>query len=340
MSSHQSSYEVVLRSVEFNYPERIPVRSHSHREEGQEALHFSDTFDIHSLDTDSSGWELGTEGMDEWGCVWQQPKDKDIVNMGYIVEHPLREWEEMETYVFPDPDDESRYSDIAELLEKAGDRYVLVYKHSLLFERMWFLRGLNNLMQDFVLDPAKVHNLVERILEFDLGIITNLKRLFQGRIHGYWTTDDWGTQTGLMIGIPMWRKFFKLRYKKIFDEIHSAGMHVWFHSCGKINEIIGELIDVGVDVINSFQPVLLGIEEIRDKFAGRVCFETCVDIQKTLPFGSDEDIRKEIRALVGNFRTPRGGLVVCDYGEGKMIGVPNEKKQIMFDALREYENSL
>jgi uroporphyrinogen decarboxylase len=339
MSSRQSSYDIVRKSIELEYPERIPVRSHSHREEGQKAIHFGDTFDIHSLDTDTRGWELGMEGEDEWGCVWQHSKDKNISNIGYIVFHPLYEWNNMAAYKFPDSNDMSRYARIERPLSEVGDKYVLIYKHSLLFERMWFLRGLNNLMQDFLLEPKKVHELADKIVEFDLDMIRNLKRLFKGRIHGLWTTDDWGTQNGMMIGIPMWREFFKRRYKAIFDEIHSAGMHVWLHSCGKINDVIDEFISVGVDVINTFQPTLLGIEEIKNRFVGRVCFETCVDIQKTLPFGSDEDIREEIKMLVEKCRTPKGGLIICDYGEGRMIGVPDGKKQIMFNALKELEKT-
>jgi len=333
-----TSYEIVKRAIEFGSPERVPMRSHSHKEEGQQVLGFSDTFDIHSLDTDTVGWEVGTEGKDEWGSVWKQPKYKNIINIGQVMVNPLSDWEKMETYVFPDPSDKSRYKGIERSLRKASDKYVLIYKHFLLFERMWFLRGLNNLFEDFLLEPQKVHELADRILEFDIGIVRNLKKFFKGKIHGFWTTDDWGTQTGTMISIPLWRKFFKARYKKFFDEVHSAGMHVWLHSCGKINDVVGEWISLGVDVINTFQPALLGIEEVGEKFSGRVCFETCADIQKTLPFGTDEDIRKEVKALVENWRTPQGGLIICDYGEGSMIGVPDEKKKIIFSALKELEN--
>jgi len=333
-----NSREIVKRAIEFGSPERVPIRSHSHRAEGQQMVKFSDTFDVHSLDTDTIGWELGTEGKDEWGCVWQQPKYKNIINIGYPAFHPLSDWEKIKTYVFPDANDKSRYEGIEKFLKKAGDKYVLIYKHCLLFERMWFLRGLNNLFEDFLLEPRKVHELADRILEFDIGIVRNLKKFFKGKIHGFWTTDDWGTQTGPMISIPLWRNFFKASYKEFFDEVHSAGMHVWLHSCGKINDVIEEWISLSVDVINTFQPALLGIEEIGKRFSGRVCFETCVDIQKTLPFGTNEDIRKEVKALVENWRTPQGGLIICDYGEGRMIGVPDEKKQIIFSALKELEN--
>ena len=339
MDSTQSSYEIMRRAIEFSWPARIPVRSHSHREEGQQMLHFSDSYDIHVLDRDTAGWELGTVGTDEWGCIWHQSDDENVNNIGYVAHHPLHDWENFDTYRFPDPHAESRYERFEELLKGAGDKYVLVYKHSLLFERLWFLRGLNNLMEDFLLHPDRVHDLADRVVEFDLGIIENLRKRFKGRIHGLWTTDDWGTQQGLMIGLPMWRTFFRDRYRVLFDAVHDAGLHVWLHSCGRINDVVGEFASIGVDVINTFQPVLLGLDEMGRLFRGRVCLETCVDIQKTLPFGSEEDIRDEIRELVERCATPAGGLIVCDYGEGSMIGVPNEKKQIIFDALKEIETA-
>ena len=71
-----------------------------------------------------------------------------------------------------------------------------------------------------------------------------------------------------------------------------------------------------------------------------MCFETCVGIQKTLPFGSNEDIKKELKEIFEKCRTPQGGLIICDYGEGSMIGVPNEKKQLIFSTLEELENAL
>jgi uroporphyrinogen decarboxylase len=338
MATTQSQREIVRTSIEFGFPQRIPVRSHSHREGGEESPHESDTFDIHALDTDTVGWELGREGVDEWGCIWEHAKSKEVVNMGHVASHPLGEWKDYDTYMFPDPEDESRYAPIQESLRQAGNRYVLLYKHNLLFERMWFLRGLTNLMQDFILEPARVNELADRVMDFDVRLLRNTSRRFKGKIHGFWTTDDWGTQAGLMISLPMWREFFKERYRRIIDEIHCAGMHVWFHSCGKINDIIEELISMGVDVINTFQPSLLGIEEIGRRFAGRVCFETCADIQKTLPFGTDEDVKDEVRALIRNWHSPRGGLIICDYGEGKMIGAPNEKKSTLYEAVDEFNS--
>jgi uroporphyrinogen-III decarboxylase len=135
----------------------------------------------------------------------------------------------------------------------------------------------------------------------------------------------------------LWDEFFKPRYKRIFDAVHAAGWQVWMHSCGKVNEIIDSLIDIGVDVLNLQQPRALGIEEIGRRFAGRVCFSTLCDIQHTLPFASDEDVRKEAKLLIDHWATKEGGLFICDYGDGRAIGVSAERKKLMFEAFREFD---
>ncbi len=96
-------------------------------------------------------------------------------------------------------------------------------------------------------------------------------------------TDDWGTQQACFISLEMWREFFKDRHRRLFEVIHEAGMHAWMHSCGYINDIVGEWIDCGPDVVNPQQPRTLGIEEMGQRCRGRIRSESLCDIQATLP---------------------------------------------------------
>jgi len=104
------------------------------------------------------------------------------------------------------------------------------------------------------------------------------------------------------------------------------------HSCGKINGIMESLVDIGVDVLNLQQPRVLGIEEIGKRFAGKVCFSTTCDIQHTLPFLGAQEIEEEAKLLVSCWGTDKGGLILSDYGDSIAIGVPEEKKRIMFES--------
>jgi len=315
-----SSYEVVCRAVEFQGPERLPVRF--------EALELSD---VHNV-----GWnQIGTgdhdlrETTDEWGCLWVR---SEVANMGQVKGHPLADWRALDHYQWPDPDDPAFYEGMEERFAGSDGKYVSTGIFMLLFERMHALHGFENTLTDLYLERERIETLADRIVEFDLGIIRDVAHRFPGCIHGFGFTDDWGTQQNVFIKPQLWDEFFKPRYKRIFDAAHEVGWHVWMHSCGKINAILESLIEIGLDVINLQQPRALGIEEIGQQFCGRICFESLCDIQHTLPFKGAEEIREEAELLLEHWAAPDGGFILSDYGDGQAIGVELEKKQIMLEA--------
>ena len=320
-----SSYEVVRRAVEFDGPERLPVQF--------------DTLGMN--DAHRVGWnQTGTgdaslrETIDEWGCLWRR---SEMTNMGQVKGHPLADWGAMDRFCWPDPDAPSVYEGMEERFAGSDGKYVLTGIFMLLFERMHALHGFENTLADLYLERERIETLADRIVEFDLGLIRNIAERFPGRIHGFSFTDDWGTERNVFIRPQLWDEFFKPRYSRIFDAAHEAGWHVWMHSCGKVNDILEGLIEIGLDVINLQQPRALGIEEIGTRYRGRICFQSLCDIQHTLPFKGTEEIRDEARLLLEHWATPQGGFILSDYGDGAAIGVELEKKQIMLDAFLEID---
>ena len=154
--------------------------------------------------------------------------------------------------------------------------------------------------------------------------------------NGFFFTDDWGTEKALLIPPELWRQFFKPRYMRIFEAVHKAGWHVWMHTCGKVNEVIEDLIEIGLDVINLLRPRLLGIEEIGQRFRGRICFESLCDLQRTLPFKGPEEIRDEAKLLLKNWATNKGGFILTCYN-GEEIGATPEKEKLMLEAFQEFD---
>jgi uroporphyrinogen decarboxylase len=318
-----SSYEVVKRAIEFERPDRLPTL-------------FAE---LGTCDTAGIGWnQIGTgdrtqrRTVDEWGCEWART---EVENMGQVKGHPLSDWAALDTFKWPDADDPSFYEGMEARAEALTDsKYVTIGIFMLLFERMHALHGFENTLRDLYIDRERVEMLADRIVEFDLGIIRNVSKRFPGRIHGFTFSDDWGTERSLFVSPAMWDEFFKPRYKRIFDAAHAAGWHVWMHSCGKVNDIIEGLIEIGLNVINLQQPRALGIEEIGRRFRGRIAFSSLCDIQHTLPFKGEREIRAEAALLLKHWATPDGGFILSDYGDGRAIGVDGEKKRIMFDAFR------
>ncbi|MHB0877245.1 MAG: uroporphyrinogen decarboxylase family protein [Anaerolineae bacterium] len=317
-----TSREIVQRAIEFRHPERLPLSF--------PLLGFSDLYGVGYKQ--AAGWAPREPGVDEWGCPWQKTIQP---NMGQVRDNPLKDWAAMDSYDFPDPCAPGRFDDIERQLQGAGDKYVLIGSGFTLFERAHFLHGYAETLQDMYLHPNEVHQLLDHILEFQLGIVTGAKR-FQGAIDGFMMTDDWGTQLGPMIGLPLWREFFRPRYQRLFAAIREAGLHSWLHSCGRINAIIGDLIEIGLDVVEVEQPRVLGIEEVGRLYGGRICFETVVDIQQTIPSGTLENIRAEARLLWEHWASARGGLVIKDYSprasDDASINYSYEKRLAMFEA--------
>ena len=321
----QTPKEVMTAAIEFKTPDRLPV--------------MFDSFGV--SDVRRIGWkQIGTGDhgkritYDEWHCGWQRTEMK---NMGQITLHPLNEWSDLDGFAWPDPDNADFYEGMESRFEGTGGYYLTTGIFMLLFERLHGLRGFENIMADLYLERELIDKLADRIVEFDIRVIENISSRFPGQIDGFTFTDDWGTETALIISPKQWKEFFKPRYKKIFDAAHNAGWHVMMHSCGKVNDILDDLYGIGCNIVELQQPKALGIEEVGKKHAGKLCFQSLCDIQHTLPMATDEDIEAEAKLLLDSWGTDSGGFILADYGDGEAIGVPPEKKKIMYDAFMKYD---
>jgi len=316
--------ERVRRAIRFQHPDRLPVSFSSLQRDdfGSSGLQFPSTRTL----GDGSG-------PDHFNCIWEKTETH---NMGQVKGHPLLDGPAaLRNYTWPDPDNPAYYAKIPEVMAlRAEDgAYVRAGIFMLIFERMHSLRGFENTLTDLYLEPDFSAEIADRLVEFDIRVMRNCASAAgANRIHGLGFTDDWGTQQNCFIAPDLWRSFFAPRYKRIFDVAHGFGWDVSMHSCGKVNDLIEPLIEIGLDSINLQQPRALGIEEIGRRYRGRICFESLCDIQHTLPFRDAAAIREEAALLLKHWSTPVGGFILSDYGDGEAIGVPIEKKHIMLDA--------
>ena len=156
---------------------------------------------------------------------------------------------------------------------------------------------------------------------------------------GIGITDDWGTETSTFISPELWRKVFKKRYKKLIDISHKHGLHVWMHSDGKINEIMDDLIEIGLDAINLTSPQLLGIEEVGKRYKGKINFFSAIDTQKTMIFGSEKEIREEFERVANNWASEKGGLIIFldDYNYDA-LELDIKRRKMLCEIFKEYTN--
>jgi len=239
---------------------------------------------------------------DEWGVLWDRRIDKDI---GVPVNRLLENMK-LNNILIHDPDDFRRYAHFKPIINANPQRYILVKFSYNLFERAWSLRGMENLMMDFIDNPSFVHELFDTITEFNLKIMKNLKNF---PIDGLQFGDDWGGQRELLMGPDAWRKFIKPYLVKMYDQAHAQEYDVFIHSCGNITAILDELVEIGVNVFNPFQPEVMDLEDTISKYSHRLAFYGGLSIQKTLPFGKPKDVQQEVRHRL-NLAYKYNGLII------------------------------
>jgi uroporphyrinogen decarboxylase len=164
-----------------------------------------------------------------------------------------------------------------------------------------------NLMVDMLEAPQFVDQLFEAIAAYDLAVVEEaLKHDIDAVLFG----DDWGHQQGLLFGARLWRRFIKPHLALLYAAVKRAGKAVMIHSCGKVQELFPELIDLGLDVFNPFQPEVMDPFEMKREFGARLAFFGGVSVQRLLPHGTPRQVRDEVRRLkeeVGR----EGGLVLA-----------------------------
>jgi len=327
--------EVVTRAVEFRHPPRLPVSG------------YGAVSDVTWIAYDQiRPPEAGDDpAVDQWLCRWGHT---DVPNMGQVKGHPLEDLSRMDEFPWPDGEDPERYVNVPSRLEEIysdparRDKYVVTGIFMILWERMHSLHGFENCMMDLMDDRREIHELADRILAYDIAVVRNMYNICGNRIQAVNFSEDWGTEMDLMISPDLFRRFFLPRYKRLFSVIHECGWHVWMHSCGKINKALPMLIEAGLDIVNMQQPRTNGIEEIGREFAGRICFETLCDIQKTLPVGDRDEVEREAEELLHRWGTPAGGFILGDYGDHVAIGASPEIKEFMlktFQRLDPYKSN-
>ena len=281
------SHEIVRRAIEFDCPPRLPFWQHwNHRMNGFP----DDVCNIWEMDRAQAGWFFDNPGMDDWGCGWSTTAVK---NIGQVVEYPLTQWSALDQYRPPDPCNPFYYERLSPLVRAAEGRYVCLTAHSLLFSRLHKLRGFAATMEDFYLEPERVHRVLDMIVDFKVRQCAELHRRFGDRIHALFVADDWGTQEGTFVSRKIFQEFFAPRYKVLFDAIHACGWHVILHSCGRVNDFVPFFLEAGVDVLNMQQSRNYGLVEFGEEYRGKVCFLATVDIQSTLPHGIEAEVRRK-----------------------------------------------
>lgn len=263
---------------------------------------------------------------DEWGCKWDAKQDLFYMN------NPLENWEDFERYQLPDPWAPG-YLDYAEMVtaKYAHERIVTGYHFCALFERAYILRGFENVLADFYEEEERLTALLDKITAFQVELA---KRYIGIGVNCGRTVDDYGTQTSLIISPPMWRKFIKPRLAQIIAVYRNAGLPVIHHSCGNIMSIVGDLAEIGVNVLNPIQPNAMDLTALADGYGDKLAFFGGICNQHVLPHQTPEEIDASVKATV-DILGKNGRYIIAP---SNSIGrdVPEENVEAFYRAAQKY----
>ena len=286
---HGTRRELVERAIRFRSPERAPVWFFNRDQLLGDILAY--------------GLSLEEGNRNEWGYEWVRLGDG---TMGQPGEPVLPGWDDLATFGVPFLRRAERIKGMADFRKIVDDRYRLASLGISGFTTYTFLRGFENSMVDFALERKKALGLLDRIIAFECSLI----RLAAAQgFHGVHLADDWGTQHGLMIEPALWRRVFRPRYARQCALAHRLGMHLWFHCCGNIGEIVGDLHAIGVDVINLSQPNVIDLDAVGARWRGKQCFMVPISYQTVSIRGTPEEIHAEGQRLMKLLGTAAGGFI-------------------------------
>lgn len=216
----------------------------------------------------------------------------------------------------------------------AGERCLIVGNGNP-FETTWYMRGFEQIFLDLVINPELVHGIMDRVTTFYIEHFRRILSAAQGKIDLVFTADDIGGQNGLLMSLEMWEQFIKPYHVRLNAAIHEHGAKVIYHTDGGVMDAVAGLIDMGIDVLQALQFDAAGMDPVKLKasFGDRLCFEGGVSVQKTLPFGTPDQVREDVKRLIATLG--RDGGYILGPSHTIQAGTPPENIYAMFEAARE-----
>jgi uroporphyrinogen decarboxylase len=272
---------------------------------------------------------------DEWGIRYQ------ITSSGLhwrYVYHPLANIEDLTEYEFPNLDAPGRFDDAVRTAKLYGDKYALQgLLAQTFFEYSWALRGFNKFINDLYTNEKFVNKLLDKMLSYRIEIG---KRYIEIGADIIQLGDDFGMQTGMIIPLKLWRKYFKPRMKILINDLKRYShnnIYVFYHSDGNIKPMIPELIEIGVQILNPIQPECMNPIEIKKNYGDKLTLHGTISVQTTLPFGSKEDVRKEVISRIEKCGRNGGLIIAPTHAPQPPPHTPVENIITMFETAKKYK---
>lgn len=266
-------------------------------------------------------------GVDDWGVNWiASHSDED----SYVEEHAVISIDQARTFQVPQTSWQEVTDDLKRKVQQIQhkDTLVIVRSEAILFERMKFIMGTTEFLMATISHPQEMHFMLDQIADYQQKLT---RAIMESGVVGIRFTDDWGTQNAMFIRPDDWRKFIKHRLKSIYDVVKEYRGYVFQHSCGHIEDIVPDLIEIGVDVLDPCQPKCNDIFAWKRNYGDRLSFMGGLDTQGYLTFGTPQEVREEVCKVI-DIMSNGGGYIAAP---SHTITIPEENRQAMLAVIRE-----
>ncbi len=303
------------------------------------AAYLQPLVDVIEIRPDYIGPRLAPD-TDIWG-VRRAPVSYGSGAYDEIVHYPLADVEnprDLDTQAWPDPG----WFDYAGFparirARQAGGEYCLVGGPGNIFETAWYMRGFERILLDMVINPELVHALMSRVCDYYIDYNRRTLSAANGALDLIFTADDLAGQRGPLMSRAMWAEFIQPYHKRLNAAIHEfKGVRVIYHSDGAVQSLVDGLVAMGIDVLQALQFNAEGMRpaDLKQRFGERLCFEGGVSVQATLPFGSADAVRAEVRQLIEVLGADGGYILGPSHNI--QAGTPPENICALFDTAASY----
>jgi len=281
--------------------------------------------------------------IDAWGTTWKKAEGGHFINVNGPFQNAEPKLEVLESHLWPNPDEPSLYEGLGEraaYFRKTTDRAIILDLPVGILHQCEFLRGFGEFLMDLVINPEFAGRMMDRVADIWTRIAQNALKAVGKNVDVVSWEDDLASQESLLFSPKIYRDLVKPKHRRMIQAIKSgADVKVHYHTCGSAYDLIGDLIDIGVDALNPLQVSARKMDpaRLKEEFGNRLAFWGGMDTHRVLPFGSPGEVRKEVRKMIDLMG--KGGGYILATVHNIQAEVPPENIVAMFEEAGSYRKN-
>lgn len=268
--------------------------------------------------------------IDEWGRVMEARSDTKTT---WWVDGVVKTLEDMENYTPPDPSAPGRVEMIEKMVReiRGRDTVIMGQCHSGWHLAFQVRGGIDKLILDFYMHPAEAKRFVEKIAKTCLEYV---KLMIDGGVEVIFVTDDYADNHGPLINPKLFREFELQNLKRIIDYGKRKGVPIMKHSDGNLYPILDDMVNAGIAALHPVEPGAMDLKDVKERYGDRICLAGNVDCRYVLPFGTEEEVRRDVRRCID--AAAEGGGFILTSSNSIHANCKVENVLYMVDEARKY----